>query len=474
MPAAQRIAAFFDYDGTIIAGYSILSFIRTPAHARDPGSGDFLRTAVHAARSALGHIDSRELLTRGIHEWNGRRLEDLEALGRQIFEREFRNAIYPEIRALVERHRRKGHLVAIATSAAPFQVEPVARELGIEHVLCTQLEVREGVLTGKTRGPILWGRAKAEAVREFARRHRVDMRRSYFYADGDEDLPLMQAVGHPRPTNPRPLLAAEADRQGWTVLHHEEGGRGAVPRLSGAVVAASAVPAVVGALATRLLRRDGRQAGNVFAGTFTGISLGLGKVRLEVTGEENLWAARPAVFIWNFRSLIDAQVVSRLVRRDFGVVAAKEFAKLPMVAAASRFLPIAFVENGDTRASIAALVPVTRLLGEGISMLVAPEGADAVGNGIRAFKKGAFRMAMKAKVPIVPIVIRNTGDHGQLVSGTMTSRTVEVAVLSPVRVDDWKLKELERRIEGVRQQFVRTLARWPGESRARGTGRRSR
>lgn len=474
MPAAQRIAAFFDYDGTIISGYSILSFIKGPVKARDAGAGDLLRTAVLAAQSAIGHIDSRELLSRGIHEWSGRRLEELESLGRQIYQRELHDAIYPEIRALIERHRRKGHLVVIATSAAPFQVEPVARELGIEHVLSTQLEVRDGVLTGKTRGPILWGRAKAEAACEFARRHRVDMRRSYFYADGDEDLPLMQAVGHPRPTNPRPLLAAEADRQGWSVLHHEGGGRVAGPVLRGAVVAASAVPAVIGALATRLLRRDGRAAGNVFAATLTGISLGLGKVRLEVTGEENLWAIRPAVFIWNYRELVDAQIVGHLVRRDFGVVATKEFAKLPVVAAASRFLPIAFVERGDTRAAIAALVPVTRLLGQGISILIAPEGTDATGNGIGAFKKGAFRMAMKAKVPIVPIVIRNTGDHGSRGSGTMRSGKVQVAVLPPVRVEDWKRKDLERRIEGVRQQFVRTLARWPGKSRASGTGRRSR
>jgi putative phosphoserine phosphatase/1-acylglycerol-3-phosphate O-acyltransferase len=212
----------------------------------------------------------------------------------------------------------------------------------------------------------------------------------------------------------------------------------------------------------------------VFAATLTGISLGLGKLRLEVIGEHNLWAERPAVFIWNYRDLIDAQIVAHLVRRDFGVVAAKEFAKLPAVAAASRFLPFAFVEQGDTPAAIASLAPVTRLLGEGVSILVAPEGSNSAGNGIGAFKKGAFRMAIEAKVPIVPIVVRNNGDRGPRGSGTMTAGTVQVAVLPPIQVGDWKRKDLERRIEGVRQQFVRTLARWPGKSRVPATGRRSR
>jgi putative phosphoserine phosphatase/1-acylglycerol-3-phosphate O-acyltransferase len=473
MPVASRTAAFFDYDGTIIAGYSILAFLKERVRRRELGAGDVLRTAVLAAQSALGHIDSRELITRGIHEWNGRRLADLEALGVQLYERELRDAIFPEIRMLVDQHRRKGHLLAIATSAATFQVEPVARELGIEHVLCTRLEVRDGVLTGKSKGPILWGRAKAEAVREFASRHNIDMRRSYFYADGDEEVPLMQAVGHPCPTNPRPLLAAAAAREGWPVLRHDRrSSTSAEAQFRGALGTASAVPVLVAALAMRALTGDRREAANFLSSTLTGISLGLGKVRLQVTGEENLWAARPAVFIWNHRNILDAQVVGRLVQRDFGAVAAKEFARVPLFAAASRFLPIAFVDRDDRPAAIAALAPVTKLLGEGISMLVAPEDTRVAGKGIGEFKKGAFRMAMAAKVPIVPIVVRNAEELGSRTSGTMRPGTVEVAVLPPVRVDDWRLKDLDRCIEGVRQQFVSTLARWPGEPRARTTGRR--
>jgi len=141
-----------------------------------------------------------------MHEWSGRPLADLEALGQRLFESELRERIFPEIRALLADHRRQGHVIAIATSAAPFQVEPVARELGVEHVLCTRLETIDGNLTGKSHGPVLWGRAKAEAVREFARAQGIDLRRSHFYADGDEEVALMQLVGHPHPTNPRPQL----------------------------------------------------------------------------------------------------------------------------------------------------------------------------------------------------------------------------------------------------------------------------
>jgi len=462
MPNAPRTAAIFDYDGTLIAGYSILAFLKERARRRELGAADLLRTAVSLAQSALGQIDSRELISRGIHEWNGRRLADLEALGERLFERELRARIYPEMRALVDEHRRKGHVLAIATSAAPFQVAAVARELGIEHVLCTRLEERDGLLTGKSSGPVLWGRAKAEAVREFARRHRLDLRRSYFYADGDEELALMRAIGHPRPTNPRPLLTREAEREGWPIQRFTSRGTpGPDAYLRSAVAAASAVPVLLGAAAMRALTGEKREAANFLASTLTEISLGLGKVQLNVSGEEHLWSARPAVFIWNHRSILDAQIVGRLVQRDFGAVAKKELEKVPLFAAASRFMHVAFVDSSDSRAAVESLEPATRLLGEGISMLVAPEGTRAAGEAIGEFKKGAFRMAMAAKVPVVPIVIRNVDDIGAGTSGTMRPGVVDVAVLPPIPVADWTLRDLDRRIAGVRQLFLDTLDAWP-------------
>jgi putative phosphoserine phosphatase/1-acylglycerol-3-phosphate O-acyltransferase len=309
---------------------------------------------------------------------------------------------------------------------------------------------------------VLWGRAKAEAVRDFARQHRVELRRCYFYADGDEELSLMRAVGHPRPTNPRPLLATEAGRVGWPVQRFTSRGMpGPDAYLRGALATASAVPVFLGAAAMRVLTGEKREAANFLASTLAELSLGFGKVKLNVTGEEHLWASRPAVFIWNHRSNADAQIVGRLVQRDFGVVATKELRKAPLFAAASRFMHIAFVDRDDRRASGAALESGTRLLGEGLSMLVAAEATRVAGEGIGEFSQGAFRMAMAAKVPIVPIVIRNVDDIGARGSGTMRPGVVDVAVLAPIAVADWTSRDLDRRIAGVRQLFVDTLENWP-------------
>src|SRR5207244_2888032 len=120
-----------------------------------------------------------------------------------------------ESRALVQAHRRRGHTLAVVSSATRYQIEPIARELGIPNVLCTRLEVQNGRLTGRHLWPTVYGGGKAMAARELARAQGIDLAQSYFYTDSHEDLPLLEIVGRPRPTNPNRRLAAVAAVRGW-------------------------------------------------------------------------------------------------------------------------------------------------------------------------------------------------------------------------------------------------------------------
>ena len=127
--------------------------------------------------------------------------------------------IYPEMRDLVRAHMERGHTVVLSSSALTVQVEPVARFLGIKNVLSNMFETDDdGLITGEVKTPIIWGPGKARAVQAFAAENGVDLSKSYFYADGDEDTALMRLVGYPRPVNPRSGLASTAAEQGWPIL----------------------------------------------------------------------------------------------------------------------------------------------------------------------------------------------------------------------------------------------------------------
>jgi putative phosphoserine phosphatase/1-acylglycerol-3-phosphate O-acyltransferase len=105
--------------------------------------------------------------------------------------------------------------------------------------------------------------------------------------------------------------------------------------------------------------------------------------------------------------------------------------------------------------------PIMKLAQEGISIAIAPEGTRAKTRELLPFKKGAFRIAMAAGIPIVPIVIRNAEDIGARDGFFMRPGTVEVKVLPPISVADWSLDDLEERIDAVRDLFVATLKDWP-------------
>jgi putative phosphoserine phosphatase/1-acylglycerol-3-phosphate O-acyltransferase len=79
------------------------------------------------------------------------------------------------------------------------------------------------------------------------------------------------------------------------------------------------------------------------------------------------------------------------------------------------------------------------------------------------FKKGPFRIAMSAGIPIVPIVIRNSESVAGRNASTLNPGTVDVTILPPISVADWTLDSLSDRIEEVRQLYCETLTNWPYE-----------
>ena len=107
--------------------------------------------------------------------------------------------------------------MAIVSGATRYAVEPIARHLGVEHMLFTALEVEQGRLTGRVIEPICFEEGKVYWLRHFIDDHRIDLARSYFYTDSVTDLPLLDLVGHPVVVNPDPRLYRTAVRRRWPV-----------------------------------------------------------------------------------------------------------------------------------------------------------------------------------------------------------------------------------------------------------------
>lgn len=468
-PDGPEVGAFFDLDGTLIDGYSANVFYQEFLRRMHMSAADIGRSVVAAADMSLRGTDVTRLAEIAVGSFEGRPEDELIELGERLFVQKIAGMVYPEGRELVRAHQRMGHTVALASSATRFQVAALAQDLEIEHLLTTAVEVVGGVFTGALDGKVLWGPEKARAVRGFARDRGVDLKRSYAYGNGDEDIFFLDAVGQPRPLNPQGGLAKTAAERGWPIHRLSGRGRPGVRTVArtGAAIGALGAAAALGA-GIGLLNGSRRDAANFATSFGSDLSLALAGVHLRVTGEENLWAHRPAVFLFNHQSSVDMPVIGSLIRRDVTGVAKKEASRDPRFAPVGMLVDVAYVDRSNTKQAKAALAPVVEKLRDGVSIAIAPEGTRSATPRLGRFKKGAFHIAMQARVPIVPIVIRNAGDVMWKGSPLIRPGTIDVKVLEPIPTEGWKVSELDERVAGVRQLYVDTLESWPRSGDGRG------
>jgi putative phosphoserine phosphatase/1-acylglycerol-3-phosphate O-acyltransferase len=208
-----------------------------------------------------------------------------------------------------------------------------------------------------------------------------------------------------------------------------------------------------------LVNQDRREGVNLAASLGSDLSLTAAGIHLNIVGEENAWAARPAIFMFNHQSQLDVPIVAAVLRRDFTGVAKKSLQANPIFGPLGRFAGVAFIDRSDPSAARAALEPVVQSLRDGVSLAVAPEGTRSLELG--PFKKGPFHMAIQGEVPVVPIVIRNAGQIMAPHSYIVNPGTVDVVVLPPVDTSAWTAETIEAHRDEVWQMFKDTLDNWP-------------
>lgn len=459
-PQGPEIAAVFDFGGTVVDG-----FPRPPLYRRAFGgrARGLSATLLGSIRNGLTDGEYSRFLQQAAQALAGRTEDELDQLGVQLFRRAVYGHLYPEAWQLIRTHEAAGHTVVLTSSLTRFQVAPAAAALGVRHVLCTEMATSDGVLTGYTVGKTLWRHGKADAVRAFASANGIDLSRSYAYADGVADLPLLALVGHPVAVNPERKLGTMATDNAWPSLAFRP--RKAPRPLDYLRTIAGFVAllggAVFGVLAKSYTGQRRKMADALMA-YGTGATLRALGVRVRVTGAEHARAPRPAVFLFNHQSQFDVIIVPNVLGGGVTGIGKKELTRNPLFGPLMRFVGVTFIDRSDTHRAKAALAPVVETLRGGLSIAVSPEGTRSYTPEVGPFKKGAFHIAHQAGVPVIPVVIRNAGEISWRNSMIARRGTVDVAILAPIDVRDWDPAAMSEQVEAVRQLFLATLLDWPG------------
>jgi putative phosphoserine phosphatase/1-acylglycerol-3-phosphate O-acyltransferase len=457
-PSGPKIGAFFDVDRTLLAGFSAAAFMRDKLSSGEMSLANSLQGVLGAIRFGLNQTSFPSFIEESSGDMIGLSEAELADVGERVFAQRLVTDIFPESRALVEAHQQRGHTVAIISSATHFQIDALARELRIPHVLCTELEFVDGRFTGKVARPACYQEGKADAARLLASLYDLDLSQSYFYTDSHDDLPLLDIVGNPRLVNPDRELEQVGSRRGWPVYRFQSRGRVGAREIAGLVASLAALgPAAMVGVPAALASGSIRRGTDLMLSTYADLANALTGVELQVEGEQHLWSHRPAVFIFNHQSGLDALIMARLLRRDVVGVAKQELRDTPIVGQLLQLAGTVFVDRGNRAKAIEAMKPAIEATRQGLSILIAPEGTRSASKKLGRFKKGAFHMAMAAKVPIVPVVICNALDALPRKANVIRPATVEIVVHPPISTDGWKRKHLDQRIAEIHALYEETL-----------------
>ncbi len=456
--SGAHIGALFDLDRTLIKDFSAKEFFKNRAF-----SGKMTRREIIAQFSGVLVYATKDrnfaaMAAMGAKGVKGVPEKVFIEVGEEVYLKHLANSIYPEARAMVAAHMAKGHTVAIVSAATPYQVDPVARDLNIKHVMCTRMEVNKGKFTGNIIEPACWGEGKAHAARELQKEFHLDLSKSYFYTDSAEDLPLLEIVGKPRPMNPDTKLSALAFERDWPVYRFDDETRTGITDIARTVLAAGSLfPAILSGLTAGAVNMDWNEGVNKLIASTGDFVTKVAGTQLVVKGKEHLWSHRPAVFICNHQSSMDMFITAKLLRENVRGIAKKELKNIPVLGQILQAGGAIFIDRKNKDKAIEAMQPAVDALKSGTSIIIFPEGTRSKSYKLGKFKKGAFHLAMQAGVPIVPIIITNAIDSIPEDGGIFKPAAVEVKVLKPIPTIDWTKEVLNQNITWIRGMYLQEL-----------------
>ncbi len=383
--------AVFDLDRTLVSGSSATVFGAALVDAGLTGEPPAVAGVLARVYETFGEnwlmMQPARLASRRAAGWNVDAVA--EAMDHAAVELE--RHVLPFARQEIEMHQAAGRPVVLATTSPRAFVEPFANRLGIDAVVATEWERDGKEFTGRVDGEFLWGRAKADAVAEWATSlaaegTRVDLRKSYAYSDSYFDAPLLDMVGHPAAVNPDLQLLALATIRGWPVRSFDR-------------------PEGVASLAGLELQDWMRP--------FMRPELMAPNARLEFDGIDNIPRSGPAIVVFNHRSYFDPLVMGLLLAktgRNVRGLGKKEVFDVPVVGRIMKAAGGIRVDRGT--GSDEPLDAAVNAVRGGDLLMLAPQGTIPRGpaffDPVLKGRWGAARLAAATKAPVIPVGLWGT------------------------------------------------------------------
>jgi len=221
MALTGKRAAFFDVDNTLIRGSTIYFLGRGMYQRGYFTKKDISRFVLANLRFRLTGKENKEEIARfqtaATDFIGGHNVKEIQTIAEQIYDEFVSPAMWQGTIDIAQSHIANGVKVYLVTAAPEDMATLIAKRLGLTGALGSKAEIKDGLYTGNMNGALLHGKEKAVAIRELAELRGFDLEDCFAYSDSNNDLPLLQCVGHPSAINPDALLGLRAMAEGWPI-----------------------------------------------------------------------------------------------------------------------------------------------------------------------------------------------------------------------------------------------------------------
>jgi len=216
----KKIVVFFDVDDTLINGQTQKLMISYFYQKKKINFTFLLKIYFWFLLYKIGFVSSgASLMIKAYKLVEGIKIEEFKNFTLDLFEKRIKSRIYPQAIERINFHKKKGHEIVLLSKSCKILIDIIKDYLDVSLSIATELEVKNGILTGKIKGPIIHGEEKLKIVKKLASIKNWNLKESYAYGDHYSDLPFLKAVGNTCVVNPDRKLKKEAKRNNWKIFY---------------------------------------------------------------------------------------------------------------------------------------------------------------------------------------------------------------------------------------------------------------
>ena len=210
----KNIAVFFDLDKTLVKFNTAVRWGRFLLFKNKLPLSFVLICSLYGTLYALKLYDFSKMLTKLWKTMENQDAKVILKLTKELYSEPLKH-IYPDMKMILDSHRKKGHKIIIITQTFDFIAEIFAKKLKADDFASSEAEVKKGIFTGKV-NPCS-AKKKDVYVKHFQKKYKLDLKNSYAYSDNIRDLPMLKDVGHASVVNPKKDLREFAIKHHWEI-----------------------------------------------------------------------------------------------------------------------------------------------------------------------------------------------------------------------------------------------------------------